>query len=246
MSSGGSTKRRDYLETFDDGPGGWLGWKAGGGGPLRLEINDGAAITRSPWGVDFNHAPPGAGYLHLLYALLTPPREAYEQWVGPRYSPLAGPNRFVEGEFSRDFTDATMSVRLRGDLDTRGAELVLLIQAEVGPVTTNYVLTGQPLKVTPEFSRRELSLAPDPRQWTCLGTRGEGADNPRYGEAPIADALRNVNVDIILVLFPLDIRPLRPLTGDPHRLRAGKDYEVDRARLPEGFVEMDEIGIRYP
>ena len=66
-------RRTEYFEDFDATPGGWLGWMGGGGGARRLELRDSVAIVRSPWGVDFNHAPPGAGYLHLLYALLTMP-----------------------------------------------------------------------------------------------------------------------------------------------------------------------------
>ena len=54
---------RTYVTTFDDGPGGWVGRK------VALEVADGIAISRSPWWVDANHAPPGGGYLHLLYIL---------------------------------------------------------------------------------------------------------------------------------------------------------------------------------
>ena len=78
-----------------------------------------------------------------------------------------------------------------------------------------------------------------------MGTRGPGADCESYGEAPIGDALRDVNVDIILVLFPLDIVPAKRLAGDPHKLRAGKDYELDRSRLPSGWISLDEVRIDY-
>ena len=50
-----------YIETFDDGPGGWQEW------PNSLKVENGYAMAASPWWVDFNHAPPGGGYLHLLY-----------------------------------------------------------------------------------------------------------------------------------------------------------------------------------
>ena len=232
-----------YVETFDNGPGGWLGWVGGGGGPRRLEICDGAAVVRSPWGVDFNHAPPGAGYLHLLYTLLTLPLPSYEGYARQRYTPLAGPNRFIEGGYSRDFTDAKFSVKVRGELDLKGSQLLLLVQSNVGAIRANYVLSGQPIRITRDWSEQTLTLSPDPAQWTCLGTRGPGADCAQYGEAPITDALRDVNVDIILGLFPLDIVPARPIEGDPHKLRAGKDYDHDRLRLPAGRVELDEVRI---
>ena len=52
-----------YVEDFNDGPGGWEEW------PNPLVVKDSYAMTRSPWWVDFNHASPGGGYLHLLYFL---------------------------------------------------------------------------------------------------------------------------------------------------------------------------------
>ena len=60
---------RIYVENFEDGPGGWLGWDARG--PRRLEFVEGAVLSQGPWWVDSNHAPPGGGYLHLLYCLHT-------------------------------------------------------------------------------------------------------------------------------------------------------------------------------
>ena len=72
-----------YVEDFDDGPGGWAGHQK------ALEIENGVAISRSPWWVDPNHAPPGGGYLHLLFA----------QWMNPERAesnrPIAGDNRFI-------------------------------------------------------------------------------------------------------------------------------------------------------
>jgi hypothetical protein len=229
--------RRTYVETFDDGCGGWLGWLAGGGGPLPLETADSAAIVRSPWGVDYNHAPPGAGYLHLLYVLFMRPSKT--QAVG-------GPNRFLDAGFSRDFTNARFSVRVRGDVDLKGANLLLLVQADTAAAVANFVLTGQPIALGPQWSWTTLELRPDPAQWLCLGTRGAGAHDRRYGYAPVADVLRDVNVDIILVLFPLDVRPAAAIAGDPHRLRAGKDYPIDLSRLPSGCVMLDEVRVEYP
>ena len=49
-----------YTETFDNGPGGWYGWISNAAGPKPLEIKDSCAISRSPWWIDYNHAPPGA------------------------------------------------------------------------------------------------------------------------------------------------------------------------------------------
>ena len=50
-----------YRETFDNGAGGWVADLSS-----RLPVWDGVAYCHSPWSIDANHAPPGAGYLHLL------------------------------------------------------------------------------------------------------------------------------------------------------------------------------------
>ncbi|MBI2440516.1 MAG: hypothetical protein HYV35_04000 [Lentisphaerae bacterium] len=236
---------RTYEETFDNGPGGWLGWVAGygvGGGVRKLEIVDGAAKAQPPWGIDFNHAPPGAAYLQLPYVLLTNNERHYQEF--------SGPNRFVEEGYSTNLTDTKFTVRIRGQMDMKGTEMLLLVQAGVPrdnpKLVANMVLKAQPIAITPDWSEQTLYLAPDPKQWLCMGTRGEGADCPIYGCAPIEDVLRDVNDDIILVLFGLDIVPAVPIQGDIHRLRAGKDYPVDESRLPSGFMLLDTVRIEYP
>lgn len=235
---------RTYIETFDKDAGGWIGWIGGGGGPKALELADSAVTTRSPWGIDINHAPPGAGYLHLLYVLLT---GAAKDYPAARFDPLAGPNRFIAEDFPRDFTNARMTFRIRGDLRLAGSELALLIQSHepVPGVRSNHTLTGQPIKVTKDWSEQTITLAPDEKLWTPMGVRKQGADCDVYGNAPVAAALKKVNVDIILVLFPLEIVPVGPLKGGMHDLKAGKEYPVDTAKLPAGHVSIDEIRIDF-
>ena len=36
-----------------------------------------------------------------------------------------------------------------------------------------------------------------------------------------------------------------PISGDPHLLRAGRDYPVWTSRLPEGYVELDEVRVEF-
>ena len=223
---------RTYVEDFDDGPGGWATHQD------SLDIQDGVAISRSPWWVDPNHAPPGGGYLHLLYVLWT----TAEYAVNDRGN--AGPNRFVADGFPTDFTNARMTVRIKGELEARGTNLVLLAQAQVGKIRVNSVLTGQPITVTPDWSEQTITLAPDPDQWLCIGTRHDRTDTYGYGE--IADVLRDLNVDIILVLHPLDVVPAGQIDGAPHVLSAGRDYAVDQSRLPEGHVMLDQVRIEFP
>jgi len=229
-----------YIETFEDGPGGWLGWDLNGRDAQRLEIKDGFAISRSPWSVDYNHPPPEGGYLHILFCLHT-------KW-GPgfrkQYKELGGPNRFVQGSLPRDFTNAKVTVRLKGNLKRKGADLLFHVQADVEDVRVNHVLVGQPLEVTPDWSEQTITLVPDPKQWRDLYARHDRRDF--YGRGKhIADVLRDVNVDIIFVLFPLDVVPIGPLDGDPLLLRAGKDYPVEQSRLPEGYVMLDEVRMEF-
>src|SRR5688500_7937902 len=118
---------RTYLETFDNGPGGWMGWASNAEGAQALEITDGIAVSRGPWWVDYNHAPPGGGYLHLLFALHT---RHYAE-TPAQYLRVGGQNQFVAGDYPTDFTDARFTVRLRGSLAARGAAVHLLIQSRV-------------------------------------------------------------------------------------------------------------------
>jgi hypothetical protein len=228
---------KTYIETFDDGPGGWFGWIDNARGPQPLEIRDSAAISRSPWWIDYNHAPPGAGYLHLLYMLLTRgPASEHQREV-------AGENRFVQGGFPTDFTGARFTARLKGELRDQGANLCLLCQSIQDGVCSGWMLTGQPLRVTSDWSEQTIVCHPDEAQWTCLGSRHDRADF--YGHIPLRRVLADVNTNILLVLFPLDIAPMGPLAGDPHHLRPEKDYPVWRSRLPEGYVMLDEARIEF-
>lgn len=229
---------KTYVETFDSGPGGWFSW-AGHSKNVPLQIEDGVAVSRSPWAIDSNHAPPGAGYLHLLFVLPTANLAEFPQEIRE----LSGPNRFVEGGFPLDFTNAKVTVRLRGEVESKGAKLVLLVQGHVGDRTINSILTGQSLEITRDWSEQMLTLAPDLRQWTCLGARHDLLHF--YGWGDIADVLRHVDVDLIFVFFMSDVVPLPPMDGDHHRLRPQIDYGIDASKLPEGIVMLDEVRIEF-
>lgn len=227
-----------YHEAFDQGPGGWAAWDAINGIPADLEpeIRNSCLTTRSPWGIDPNHAPPGLGYLHILAVLPTSAATAQRRFPQDRQ------NRFVEGGHSRDMTGARLEVRLRGELNAKGAELLLLIQADIPGTRANLLLTGRPISVHPTWTNEVLHLDPSPDLWRCLGARHDLQQAYGCGEA--SEVLRDVNVDINLVLFPLDIVP-KPPRNDPHDLIPERDYEVDRSALPEGWIEIDDIGIDY-
>ena len=228
----------EYAESFDNGPGGWYGWISNAAGPARLEVKDSCAISRSPWWIDYNHAPPGAGYMHLLYMLNTTPRASEHQ------REIEGTNHFALGGFPTDFTNARMTLRLKGEIKWKDTQLLLLCQGSVDGLTSGWLLTGQPIDVTEDWSEQTIECVPDLNQWTCLGTRHDRSDF--YGELPFETILSDVNVDILLVLYPLTIAPMGSIGGNPHLLRPEKDYPVWRHALPEGFVFLDEVRIDFP
>lgn len=231
--------KRVYQENFADGPGGWIAW-LGHNRPVAAAVSDGALISRGPWGIDSNHAPPGGGYLHLLFILFTAPQPN----PGPVYGPLLADNRFIAGGYSTDLRNARLTVRVKGDIKLRGAKLVLHCQAQVGDKAINFVLTGQPFTITPDWSEQTITLTTDPDQWLCLGARHDLLDV--YGWGEIEEVLRNVNIDIILLLHPLDIVPLTPEPQGIHHRRPEVDYAVDRTYLPEGYVMLDAVRLEYP
>ncbi|MEE2658888.1 MAG: hypothetical protein VX733_10315 [Candidatus Latescibacterota bacterium] len=227
----------NYIETFGDGPGGWYRWISNAAGPARLDIVDGYAVSRSPWWIDYNHAPPGGGYMHLLYMLNT------GGTPGEHQRDTEGENRFILGSFPTNFTDAQLTLRLRGELKAKGARLHLLCQGAQDGLISGWLLTGQHFAVTSEWSEQSVSLPVDDSQWKCMGVRHDRQDY--YGELPLETVLSDVNVDILLVLHPLEISPMGPIDGDPHLLRPEKDYPVWRSQLPEGYVHLDEVRIHF-
>jgi hypothetical protein len=226
-----------YRETFDHGPGGWYGWVNNTEGMKPLPWKKGRMITRSPWWIDYNHAPPGAGYLHMLFCLST--RGPF----GEQMKEMSGKNRFVDGGYPRDFRGARMTIRVRGELETRGTEMMLLVQAKIGDIVSSWLLTGRPFKVGKQWKQQSVVLPVDPKYWTPLGARHDRLDY--YNVLPLEEVLRDVNANFLFVLFPLDIRPMGPLAGHPHRLRPGRDYPVWTSRLPEGYIELDTFELKF-
>lgn len=227
-----------YVETFDNGAGGWIAW-LGQGRPAAAEVVDGALISRSPWGIDSNHAFPGGGYLNLLFVLFTAPQPN----PGPKYAPLMGNNRFIEGGYPTDFRNAKLTVRLKGEVNLKGAQLLLHCQSTIGDIAINYVLTGQPFVVTPEWSEQTIHLTTDPEQWLCLGARHDMMDV--YGCDEIEKVLADINLDIILLLHPINVVPATPEEHGPHYRRPEVDYAVDTSYLPEGTIMLDTVTIQF-
>jgi hypothetical protein len=231
MSSAG------YEEKFDHGPGGWVRVVDNVQPPAALPVHDGAIWSYGPWWVDYNHAPPGAGYLQLLMCLHT------KAPFGETLKEVGGENRFVTGHHSRDLTNAIVRVRIKGEIEAAGTSVCVLIQGSQDGKVTGWIHTGKTFEVTPDYTEQSVHLVPDESQWTCLGARQGREDF--YGQTPLHRILSDVNVNLYLLLFPVKPRPMGPIHGDPHLLRAGKDYPVWPSSVAQGYVAIEQIEIDF-
>ncbi|MBI4623201.1 MAG: hypothetical protein HY736_08285 [Verrucomicrobia bacterium] len=232
--------RTPYVHKFADGHGGWFSDRQ-----HALRIWDGIAHCYSPWFLDANHAPPGAGYLHLILWIYTDKR--WYQPDGPAAACLPYlASSFVEQGKSRDLRNARLTVRLRGEADLKGAKLVLLAQSRTAkkPPYRNMVLTGQPIRITEDWSEQTIVLVNDPREWTPIGSRKSLAHV--YGNDDVGGLLADVSYNLILCLFPIKVVPASKGVTDPHGLVAGVDYPVDVKSLPKGLIQFESIRIDYP
>ena len=83
-----------FAEDFSTDQAGMYGWVGNQEGPKPLDYlpheDGGAVLSRSPWWIDYNHAPNpiglGAGYLHMVYSYSTtgPIPELYAEVGGGR------------------------------------------------------------------------------------------------------------------------------------------------------------------
>ena len=121
-------------------------------------------------------APPVRGRRgHLLQSLVGGLQPRASGWrlpapaVRAAHVPSAGFSGAVPGTgrretaswpkaFPRDFRNAVLRFTLKGELELRGAQLLLLVQSKTGGKYVNYVLTGQPMEVMPEWNCRTLHL----------------------------------------------------------------------------------------
>lgn len=234
------TSRTPYLHKFSDGHGGWFSDRH-----YAVRIWDGIAHCYSPWFLDANHAPPGAGYLNIVLWMYTD-----ERWYRPDgpAAPLLPylASSFVEQGKSRDLRDAKLTVRLRGEVDLKGAELVLIAQSrtEKKPPFRNMILTGQPIRVTEDWTEQTIVLANDPGQWTPIGSRRDLTHV--YGNDDVSTLLADVNCNLLFCLFPVKVVPACKEVTDPHAAVAGVDYPVDTRFLAKGLIQFESIRIEYP
>jgi hypothetical protein len=227
-----------YIEDFDTGPGGWMKVVDNWSVAAPLPVHDSAIWSYGPWWVDYNHAPPGGGYLQLLMCLMT------RGPVGEVPREVGGANGFLKGNFPTNFTNAELTIRVRGELELAGAHVHLLVQGVQEGICSGWVLTGQPINIDKEYTETKIKAVPDAKQWTCLDSRHDRRET--YGTRPLEKILSDVNVNIYLIVFPVNPRPMGPIKGDPHILRAGRDYPVWPSSIAQGYVAVDRIQIDFP
>jgi hypothetical protein len=216
-----SNKHMRYVETFDGGPGGWLGRN------IMLEVADGVATSRSPWWIDANHAPH---YLHLNFCLMTggSPRSVAQSEQNAHFS---GPNGFIARTPSRDFRDARITLRLRGlDYQARGARFALVVQGATPGMAAdhslNFAYTGEYFDPRPQWSEQTITVDTDPSKWLYLSARQDLAERYRGDSNSVADIselLKHVELNIIFCLIGMDVTPHQatplPAGADMHRLQ---------------------------
>lgn len=229
---------KTYAEDFDNGPGGWMKVVDNWSVAAPLPVRDSAIWCYGPWWVDYNHAPPGGGYLQLLMCLMT------RGPIGEVPREVGGLNRFVADRFPTDFTQARITVRARGELEAAGARVCLLVQGTQDGICSGWVLSGQPIEIGKDYAETTIVAVPDERQWTALGSRHDRTET--YGTKPLSQILSDVNVNLYFVMFPVKPRPMGPISGDPHVLRAGRDYPIWPSSIAQGYVAFDRVTIEFP
>ena len=67
-----------------------------------------------------------------------------------------------------------------------------------------------------------MVLEPATEDWIALGTRHDRGD--MYGIKPLEKVLGNVDVNIMLILFPREVSPMGPIDCYSHLLRSEREY----------------------
>ncbi len=112
-----------YVYHFSYGHGRWFSHRH-----FALKIWDGAAQCYSPWFVDPNHVSLRAGYMHLVMLIYT--ARHWYQPDNPATTRLPyRASSFADQGRSTDLRNARLTVRSRGAVDLKVAQLLLLAQA---------------------------------------------------------------------------------------------------------------------
>jgi hypothetical protein len=225
---GGGDEPVTIYKTAFDGTSGWLTQSAETPSectPLEesTEAGNGYAVSRAPWWIDPNHAPPGLGYLHLVAF-------AYHfDW---------STDGVVASEYAGrpiDLRDARIRLRWRAP-DLRlppGARFMFWLQAHdprrprADTRYVNYALINQaliPVADDPRWLESTLVLPASGQGLACLGSNLDRTQTYDCAADP-SEVLANWTIDLgFIILLP----------------------DRDSASLVAGSVDFDGLEIAIP
>ncbi len=161
----------------------WISWLNLYACTVPSSIINGHNEIKSPWWLDENHAPPGAGYLNLL------------TWTYPK-EPIDISNAILELEIATQ------------NLNLKGSKLLFWFQNNApNGKFANFALTGTPIDVKSDGITRRilLDLSSKKDNWTCLGTSLSRADT--YDCMPVEESAKKVDIDFGFIIFPVSSNP---------------------------------------
>lgn len=167
----------------------WKSWRGQNACTIVAPVENGMMILQSPWWLDNNHAPPGAGFLNLL-----------------AYTYMGKPERPADPSSALDLTNGLFVASLQtDDLNLRGSQVLFWFQVlSPNGKSTNYALSGSPVlgnSTVPQSGEIYLNLPTDPKMWQCLGSSTSSQDSYDCS-VPFEDAIKNVNNDYGLIIMP--------------------------------------------
>jgi hypothetical protein len=225
---GGGDEPITIYKTSFVGNAGWLTQSADEPNDCRLleesaEAGDGYAVSRAPWWIDPNHAPPGLSFLHLVAFAF------HFDWSTDGVIPSEYPGRPI------DLRDATIKLRWRAP-ELRlppGARFLFWLQAHdprrprTDPRYVNYTLIDQaliPVADSPRWLESKLVLPASGKGLACLGSNPDRTQTYDCAEDR-SEVLANWTIDLgFIILFP----------------------DRDSASLVAGSVDFDELEISVP
>lgn len=169
-------------------------WRGKNACTVIAPVENGNMILESPWWLDNNHAPPGAGYLNLL-----------------AFTYMGKPTGPADPTSALDLTNGLFVISMKTEnLDLKGAQLLFWFQV-VSPngKYTNYALIGAPIyqgSSVMQSNQIYVYLPNDSKMWQCLGSSDARSDT--YGcSISFQDAIKNVNNDFGLIIMPTQSDP---------------------------------------
>lgn len=110
---------------------------------------------------------------------------------GENQREASGENQFTKDGFGVEFTNAQLTLRLKGERKARDTQLYRQFQGVDKRGCTGRILTGQPIKVNSEWSAQRITAFNDGSEWTCLGSRHDRSDF--HGRTPLKAVLSDLS-----------------------------------------------------